>query len=227
MSVLPQEKVTLAAITGNHPHDVPAFQQLLRALPGVDAYPQALEDWAADEGHVRDAYGALLFYNFHQAPPDDAVRGGKKVPEALAALGQRPQGLVILHHGLLCYRQAAQAGAYEAQWSAIVGIGARNFAYYPNETVSVEIANPRHPITQGLAPWQMVDETYVMPEPGAGSEILLGTSHARSMRALAWTRSHGVARVFCLVLGHDELAYTNPSFREVLVRGVRWAAGTL
>jgi hypothetical protein len=61
--------LTVAIITGRHPFDLPAFQRMLRALSGIDAYPQSLEDFAADAGHVRDAYDVLVFYNFHQETP--------------------------------------------------------------------------------------------------------------------------------------------------------------
>ena len=35
--------------------------------------------------------------------------------------------------------------------------------------------------------WEMADETYMMDEPGADSEILLTANHPRSIeRAIAW-----------------------------------------
>ena len=92
---------------------------------------------------------------------------------------------------------------------------------------TVAIADPRHPITQGLAPWTMVDEVYKMQEPGPGSHVLLTTDHPDSLHALAWTRTVGQARVFVLASGHGAETYANPSFREVLRRGILWAAGRL
>ena len=51
MSSLPQDdRIKLAAITGHHSFDAPGFQQLWRSIPDVDAYPQSLDDWAADAG---------------------------------------------------------------------------------------------------------------------------------------------------------------------------------
>jgi type 1 glutamine amidotransferase len=33
--------------------------------------------------------------------------------------------------------------------------------------------------------------------------------------------------VFCFQSGHDNLTWSNPSFREILARGIRWSAGRL
>ena len=44
------------------------------------------------------------------------------------------------------------------------------------------------------------------------------------MQAQAWVRTFGQARVFCLVLGHDHTAWSNPGFENLLLRGMHWAA---
>ena len=79
-------------------------------------------------------------------------------------------------------------------------------------------------ITRGVAAWQMIDETYTMADAGADSEILLTTRHPKSMRTLAWTRTHNNARVFCFQSGHDNQTWQNRAFREVLSRGIHWTA---
>ena len=73
----------------------------------------------------------------------------------------------------------------------------------------------------------MLDETYVVAEPDADSEILLFTDDPKSMRSIAWTRRYKNARVFCFQSGHDHHAYENPNFRLVISRGIQWAAGRL
>jgi type 1 glutamine amidotransferase len=93
-----------------------------------------------------------------------------------------------------------------------------------NQTVHVEIADPGHPITAGLKPWEMIDETYVTDDADDASQILLTTDHPQSMRTIAWTRSYGSSRVFCYQSGHDGPAFANPSFRTVLARGIQWVA---
>jgi type 1 glutamine amidotransferase len=211
-------RVRTAVVTGQHPYDVPAFIDCLDALDGIAAYPQHMEDFCADAGGARDTYEAVIFYHFHQATPTGQGPWYEApMKAALERIGQTPQGVVVLHHAILAFPQWPF-------WAELVGIEDRSFSFHIGETVHVEIANADHPITQGLEPWTQVDETYLMADPGAGSEALLTTEHPKSMKCLAWTHEFGKARIFCLQLGHDRSAYEEPRFREVLARGVQWVA---
>ena len=205
--------IMTAVITGNHDFEVPAFINLFRALEGIDFYPQSLEDYSADLAKVRENYEAVGFYNMHSQP--NAVT--QRVYETL---GEIEQGVVFLHHGMLAYRD----------WplmAEITGSAVRNFNFWPGEKVKVEIADPAHPITRGLESWEMEDETYTLPEPGAGSHVLLTTNNPHSVKALAWTRMYKKARVLVYASGHGKEAYTNPGFQAVLGRGIAWAAGRI
>ena len=66
-----------------------------------------------------------------------------------------------------------------------------------------------------------------MADVSAGSRVLLTYDHPRSMRTIAWTREFRQSRVFCYQAGHDNATWPDPSFREVLRRGIRWSAGHL
>ncbi|NLG51202.1 MAG: ThuA domain-containing protein [Chloroflexi bacterium] len=215
------DRVTVAVVTGQHPFEVPGFHHCFRSLPGIDYYPQHMEDYVADVAHARQQYDVVLFYNFHQQTPDpNAGPAQAAMRQALEELGETNQGIVVLHHALLAFP------GWQL-WTDIMGIPDRRFGFYHDERVYTEIADPNHPITQGLSPWEMVDETYTMDDAGEGSHILLTTNHPRSMHTLAWTRQYRNARVFCYEGGHDNQTFTNPNFRTVLGRGILWAAGRL
>ena len=47
-----------------------------------------------------------------------------------------------------------------------------------------------------------------------------------AMEQVAWVREHGNCRLFCLTLGHDNEAWSNPGFQGILRRGIAWSAGT-
>ena len=98
---------------------------------------------------------------------------------------------------------------------------------FTQQTIRVQVAEPEHPITRGLADWEMLEETYTMGRPGEDCTPLLTVDHPNSMKTLAWTRQHRNARVFCMQPGHDNHAYANPSFRTVLTRGIEWTAGRI
>lgn len=207
----------VAVVTGEHAFDVPAFQAALRSVPEIDAYPQSLSNFVADAGDVRDAYDAVVFYHFHQsADPETAA--------AIERLAETGQGIVVLHHALVAFPE------WDA-WSTLCGLEDRSFGYSHGETIDVEVATDEHPITAAVGPWTMTDETYDMASPleeaAHESEVLLTVEHPESMSAVAWTRTYGDARVFCFQSGHDASAFSHPSFRAVLGRGVRWTAGTL
>ncbi len=216
-------QIKTAVITGNHPFDVPAFTRLFRVLSNVDAFIQTLDDFVADEGKVRNWYDVVVFYNFHQETPGEPNHvpgGGRGILDALKRVGKTNQGIVVLHHGLLAFREWPF-------WSELVGIDERGMGYHHDQEIDVHVEDPSHPITLHLGDWAMKDETYTVNEPGADSKILLTTNHPNSMHSLAWTRTFGKARVFCYGSGHDSQAFDNPHFRTVLSRGIAWAAGRI
>jgi type 1 glutamine amidotransferase len=213
--------IKTAVVTGRHPFDVPAFHAAFRAMPDIDFYPQHLEDFVSDAGGVRQKYDVVVFYNHHQETPGtEQGWWDVKTREALEQLGETPQGILVLHHGIVAFRDWPF-------WAELVGMTDRSMDYHFGQEVSVEIANTDHPVTRGLAPFTITDETYGLPHERPGSEILLTTSHPRSTRVLAWTRQFREARVFCYQSGHDAAAFGNPDFRTVLHNGIRWLAGRI
>ena len=211
------DKIRTAVVTGHHAYEVPPFIQMWRSIPEIDFYPQQMEDFVADSGQYRRTYDVIVFYNFHQETPvGEDVKN--KMKAALETLGKTEQGILVLHHALLAFRQWDF-------WSNVVGIEERGKGYHHDQTIQVEIANPAHPITQGIAPWTMLDETYTVNDAeGRDNDILLTTNHPRSMKTLAWTRQFRQARVFCYQPGHNHSAFDNPNFRAVLRRGILWLA---
>ena len=211
----------VAVVTGHHPFDFPNFQDMVRGLAGVNAYIQHMEDFVTDFGEARAKYDAVVFYNMHQhTPGNEAGWYDKKTKPALDELGRTPQGILLLHHAILAY-------PHWGTWSEIVGIQDRRFEYHHGQKVRTEVFHREHPITRGLEPWEMVDETYDMADAGEGSEILLTYNHPKSMRTIAWTRQFRKARVFCYEAGHCESSWANANFREVVRRGILWTANKI
>jgi hypothetical protein len=205
----------VAVVTGGHTYDVLNFHRLFRAIPSADTYIQHMDDFVATPEPVRDQYGVVVFYHMlMQHPPPSPVKA------ALEHLGATEQGLLVMHHALLAYPQWSV-------WSEIVGIADRKFGFHYHQAVHVRIANSNHPITRGLQPWDMVDETYTMADAAEGSDILLTVEHPKSMKTIGWTRQFKKARVFCLESGHDDQTWANANFRTVLQRGLEWCARRL
>ena len=218
-----QNAVKVAVVTGGHSYDVPNFHRLFRSLEGIDAYIQNIDDFCSSTEEVRDDYDVVLFYiMMPNAPTDEGLPWYAGKPKtALDHLGETDQGILVLHHAILAYQQWPP-------WNELVGIPDRTLgSFHIGETVEVKVANPEHPITKGMSSWEMMDETYVMNDAGEGNEILLTADHPRSMKTIAWTRSYRNARVFCCESGHDNRTWADPSFRTILARGIKWAAGRI
>lgn len=205
-------RVQAAVVVEWHPYDVRAFQELLWILDDVDAYVQPWDIFVQDPR--RGEYDVVLYYNMSfPAPPEGDPRRRYVAEE----IGTSPQGLVLLHHGILSYETWPT-------WNPISGTTDRSFAFQRDTRLRCEVVDPAHPITEGLADFEIVDEAYAMAEPTADNHVLLTTDSADSVRALAWTREFRNSRVFCYQSGHDAVAWQNPGFRHVLQRGVHWAA---
>ncbi len=211
--------VKTAVVTGGHPFDVVNFHHLFRELEGIQPYVQHMDEFASSAEEERDSYECVVFYSMLRDGPSDTGQPGYagKPKTALEHLGASEQGILLLHHAILAYRQWPL-------WDELVGIGDRSFGYHHDQSLQVETTDRPHPITSGIASWEMIDETYTMADAGADSEVLLTTHHPKSMRTLAWTRTHRNARVFCFQSGHDNQTWQDEGFREVLRRGILWAA---
>lgn len=214
-----EPSITTAVVTGGHPFDVIGLQEAFRALPGVHAYFQHMEDFATDAGGNRKRYDVVVFYHMLQElPPDEAPWAQRKIRQALENIPESDQGILVLHHSILGYPEWKT-------WNDLVGIPDPDFqSYHHGESVASHVIHHDHPVTTGLADWTMTDETYVMPPAREedGNTILLTTDHPRSMETLAWTRQCGRAPVLCWQAGHDNQTFADPHFRAFLLRALRW-----
>jgi type 1 glutamine amidotransferase/HEAT repeat protein len=96
----------------------------------------------------------------------------------------------------------------------------------PHGTFRVEIADPDHPITRGLAPFDTLDELYTCLTGDTPIHIV---AKARSKvdgldYPMAFVLDYGQGRVFHTVLGHDARAYAAPGVGQLLRRACAWTA---
>ncbi|MBI5088031.1 MAG: ThuA domain-containing protein [Actinobacteria bacterium] len=159
----------------------------------------------------------------------DAVRDqwSRRTPtalrEAIVSHLEAGRGLVALHTAPICFDDWPV-------WGEILG-GRWNWdrSWHPAPGV-VEVdprspaAGERHPIVDGLEPFQVVDERYSALDVSSRSEVL-AWSDAEREPAL-WTHRYGRARVVVDTLGHDERSLDQPDHATILRRSAVWAAGS-
>ena len=217
------ESIRVAVVTGGHSYDVPNFHRLFRALDGVDAYIQHMQDFASAKARVVNLYDAVVFYTMLKEGPSDEGQPwytGKPV-QTMDHWLKSGKGIVMLHHAILAYPDWDP-------WVEMVGVEAGSFEDFSHgEQMRIQVVDGDHPITQGMTDWEMIDETYVMGEPDEDSHVLLTTDHAECMKTIGWVRDYNGTRVFNLQSGHDNETWGDDHFRKVLTRGIEWAAGRI
>jgi type 1 glutamine amidotransferase len=98
----------------------------------------------------------------------------------------------------------------------------------------VNIVNHDDPITSGMSDFKMKSEQYYMHVDPYGSEVLATTTFsgehgdvpwiAGCVMPVVWKRIYGKGRVFYSSLGHVRSDFDVPEAREIMRRGMLWAA---
>ena len=96
---------------------------------------------------------------------------------------------------------------------------------------SVHISNRSDPITRGLADFTMHSEQYYMLiDPGI--EVLATTTFSGQampeikgvVMPVVWKKVYGKGRIFNTSLGHAATDFNVPEAKEIVKRGLLWAA---
>lgn len=138
-------------------------------------------------------------------------------------------GLLALHHNMGAHPswdeyKSIIGGKYIFKACEIDGkpYGPSNYAH--DQDMKIVVEDKTHPITQGVDDFTIRDETYSQYYVAPDVKRLLKTDHPKNDPPIAWVREFGKSRVFYFMLGHDHKAWEHPSFRKILVQGIRWTA---
>lgn len=137
---------------------------------------------------------------------------------------------IFLHHSLLSYRQWEKfpeiiGGRYYNKSPLITEKGDTLQSVYQHDVrYGVNISDAEHPITLGMADFEIQDEVYNHYYVKDDVEVLLTTNHPLSGHKLGWINAFGNSRIVFLINGHGETAYENTSFRRLLYNAIHWAA---
>lgn len=166
------EPVRALVVTGGHPFDAAAFDELLAGLDGVActrvAHPEAAALLHPDrlEGHEVVVLYDMPGIRFRAGqtpelvpPPDEVVRG-------LAALTAAGVGIVALHHALAgwpawpAYAEIL-GGCFHYVPATLAGTSWPDSGYAFDVRQRLTVVAPWHPVCAGLPPvFDVVDETY-------------------------------------------------------------------
>jgi type 1 glutamine amidotransferase len=205
-------------VTGGHPFDA-EFYELFVHRPDLEVtitgHPDA---YARDLGKETDV---LVLYDMISEISDQKRDNLRSFLEA-------GRGMVVLHHAIADFgswpwwSEQVVGGKYLLQPEA----GRPASTYKHGEDVFVRAVG-NHPITRGLAPLHLRDETYHGMWISPQVHVLLETSNPTSDGPVAWIGPYGKSRVVYIQLGHDRFAQRNPDYQELVHRAVLWAGGRL
>jgi hypothetical protein len=230
-------KIQTLIITGQNGHDWRGVTPYLRkSLEDTGRFEvRIIEEFRGGGPETLAPYDLVVVNYFDKRQL--ALRWGERADNALLDFVRGGKGLVMYH-----FSTAAFDG-----WTEYERLSGANWRpgqghHSPAHDFTVKIADPSHPITQGLKMSfpQPNDELYAnlrwQPE---GTYHVLATAwddHSRYKNPkqpiagpgkdepMLWTLEYGKGRVFATVLGHDIPAVQTPAFVVTYTRGAEWAA---
>lgn len=215
-------KIKVIILVGGHPYDQAGFDKLWSGYDDIDSRIWKGSPYTAfdDIGSFQDE--VIVMYNLSSGMTEVQKQNFVKLLE-------RGVGLVVWHHAL----------ANCQDWPEFEKIAGAKFWLQPGDRngtpipgsgtgggkVSMHIEDPHHPVTNGLADFEVTDETYHHQTFCDGIHVLVSTDHPHSDKTIAWVQQYGKARVFGYQSGHDAKVWTHDSFRRLMAQGIRWASG--
>ena len=216
-------KIRVLLTVGGHGYEEEPFYAMFKSMPDV-AY--TLANMPADAGSLKPGlekqYDAIVMY--------DMVGGiSPEQQNAFVALLNRGIGVVSLHHNMGAHPNWSEfpkiiGGKFFLRDTEFAGQKRKTSLWEHGQEIPVTIADGDHPITKGMKDFLIHDETYKGYWTTPDAHVLLKTDHPKNNAELAWVLKYGNSRVFYLMLGHDSKAWANPSYKELVHRGIRWAS---
>jgi type 1 glutamine amidotransferase len=144
------------------------------------------------------------------ADPDDLTTARVN---AVTEFVRRGKGCVALH---------LAAAPFNEDFTKM--IGGRFITHPPIQEFAIHVDDPRHPVTNGIPSFTVVDELYVTDHDPASIHILLSASFEGKRSPMTWVKPFGAGRVVYIAPGHDFRTFLNPLFLRLVEQAVRWVS---
>lgn len=106
---------------------------------------------------------------------------------------------------------------------AVTLVGGHANWHPPGLTFTVHIDDGDHPVTDGLADFEVEDEIYISAYEPTLHVLASAEWHGRA-HPMAWVKPYGEGRVFYTALGHGPNTFERPAMQTLIRNGVRWAS---
>jgi len=101
-------------------------------------------------------------------------------------------------------------------------IGGRFIHHSPYHEFPVKVVDPENPIVEGVQDFKITDELYVLDRAPEGANVLLTAFWEERDQPMLYLKKYGDGEMLYNALGHDTAAYENPSFKRIVVQGIKW-----
>lgn len=222
----PAEKEPLMALvaTGGHDYDEAPFREMFEQMAGVSVTFHVMKDDSEIFEDISDwSYDVLVLYNMSQNISDSRKAN-------FLTLLEHGVGLVALHHAIAAYNDWPEfwkiiGARYFLKDTEVDGNTVPKSTYRHDMDIPFAPAEPAHPVTEGLGPFILRDETYkgFLMEPG--NTPLLSADHPDAQREAAWARKHGNAKVCFIQPGHGPESFRDANYRRLVRQAILWTGG--
>ena len=216
-----KDKPGILLVTGGHDFDTVEFFNLFFSNKGlsVDTVSQPSANLVI-ENIKPDRYDAIVFYDMWQEIDQPQKN-------AYIRLLENGTGIIFLHHSLVSYQDwdeitRIRGGKYRER-----GYGSDSMdlsGYEHGLDLHVKVIDPDHPVIKGIKDFEIRDEGYNNVEILPSVTPLLAVTHPLCAPYVAWANEYKQSRIVYIMLGHDQIAYKNPSFRQLLYNSISWVS---
>lgn len=212
------KKLNVLVITGGHDFDRKSFFEMFDSFQNISytelKHPEAnLQLGTVDP----KTFDAVVFYDMPKAISEEE----KQNYYQLLKLGK---GLVFLHHSLCSYQQWDEyktivGGKYHEEKNSEA-----TSTYQHDVNFTVKISDPKHPATNGITDFEILDEVYGNTEVLSGVTPLLTANHPQSSKIIGWTHKKENSRIVFIQPGHDKNGYFNPNYQKIVGQAIEYVA---
>jgi type 1 glutamine amidotransferase len=210
----PPAAIRVLAVTGGHTY--PTSFYTLFEQEGL-VWDHAVSSEEAYRSDLRGRYDVLVLHDMPKALGEQGRRN-------LQAFAESGKGIVVIHHAIVSYP--------DWDWYRDL-IGGRYFeqpqgghaasTYRHDERMRIDVARA-HPVTEGLTPFTVLDETYKGMWLAPTNTVLLTTDNPTGDPPVAWVSAYPRSRVVTIQPGHGPESHRDASYRRLVLNAIRWAS---
>ncbi|GLV12656.1 hypothetical protein Heshes_03400 [Alicyclobacillus hesperidum] len=141
----------------------------------------------------------------------------ERVADIIVQYVEAGGGWLAWHAGMSCY---PVPGPYTSMLRG-------HFVSHPKVNAPVTYTPASHPITDGIAPFTIVDEHYFVELHSGPTDILVSSTSIDGASTAGWAHSYGSGRVCCITPAHKPEGLAHPGVRQLLTNAMLWVTKQL